>query len=328
MGKKGKKPKQSKAVKQNAIQEENKELTEKQIQKKKEIDEKIEKLKAKNPVVKLSGGVRYNRKINKIGDRSDTRRVDQFLKKFPYLNVNNKINRIGIFLMNHKQITITEPNKHVTNNFSKLRYLRDFNCFFLERYGQQITEAEFTEKPEAGAVRIPNRNEKKFKQEVVKRLGMTKEPEVASLIFDLEKEFWQLSQPELYSIGKSHYVIFGDLNVGQKVPPGQQEEQQLEKTTFQQDDGSIPEDLAAEFKKQMEEIKMLEESLSNPTKGLPNNIADPEEVEPEITPPDTGDLPEDDIQLIMNESNVSRGVAIKALKDADGDIVNAIMALT
>ena len=39
--------------------------------------------------------------------------------------------------------------------------------------------------------------------------------------------------------------------------------------------------------------------------------------------------PEDkDIDMVMQQSGVSREIAVKALKDNDGDIVNAIMDIT
>eukprot|EP00033_Pygsuia_biforma_P000103 GCRY01000130.1.p1 GENE.GCRY01000130.1~~GCRY01000130.1.p1 ORF type:complete len:179 (+),score=46.56 GCRY01000130.1:68-604(+) len=43
---------------------------------------------------------------------------------------------------------------------------------------------------------------------------------------------------------------------------------------------------------------------------------------------DAGSIEEKDIELVMEQANVSRGKAISALKTADGDIVNAIMELT
>ncbi|GAX81993.1 hypothetical protein CEUSTIGMA_g9421.t1 [Chlamydomonas eustigma] len=42
---------------------------------------------------------------------------------------------------------------------------------------------------------------------------------------------------------------------------------------------------------------------------------------------DTGVEPKD-IELVMTQANVSRSKAVKALKNADGDIVSAIMELT
>ena len=43
---------------------------------------------------------------------------------------------------------------------------------------------------------------------------------------------------------------------------------------------------------------------------------------------DTGGVEEKDIELVMSQANVSRGKAVKALKNNQNDIVNAIMELT
>ena len=39
-------------------------------------------------------------------------------------------------------------------------------------------------------------------------------------------------------------------------------------------------------------------------------------------------MEEKDIELVMSQANVSRAKAIRALKDSDNDLVNAIMSLT
>merc|ERR1711934_244759 len=43
---------------------------------------------------------------------------------------------------------------------------------------------------------------------------------------------------------------------------------------------------------------------------------------------DAGDIEEQDIKLVVNQAGVSRAKAIKALKEHDKDVVNAIMALS
>merc|ERR1711881_19167 len=43
---------------------------------------------------------------------------------------------------------------------------------------------------------------------------------------------------------------------------------------------------------------------------------------------DAGDLDENDIELVVKQAGVSRGKAIKALKQNEKDVVNAIMALS
>lgn len=43
---------------------------------------------------------------------------------------------------------------------------------------------------------------------------------------------------------------------------------------------------------------------------------------------DSTGIEEKDIELVMSQANVSRNRAVKALKNADNDLVNAIMELT
>lgn len=55
--------------------------------------------------------------------------------------------------------------------------------------------------------------------------------------------------------------------------------------------------------------------------------------EPTIAPQDDEEVDEEgvepkDIELVMTQAGVPRARAVKALKDADGDIVSAIMELT
>lgn len=43
---------------------------------------------------------------------------------------------------------------------------------------------------------------------------------------------------------------------------------------------------------------------------------------------DATGIEEKDVELVMSQANVSRNKAVKALKNSDNDIVNAIMSLT
>merc|ERR1712112_170604 len=54
----------------------------------------------------------------------------------------------------------------------------------------------------------------------------------------------------------------------------------------------------------------------------------PEEEEDEEEEADASGVEEKDIELVMSQANVSRNKAVKALKNNNNDIVNAIMELT
>lgn len=47
----------------------------------------------------------------------------------------------------------------------------------------------------------------------------------------------------------------------------------------------------------------------------------------ELNQEDASDLKEEDIKTIMQQSNVSRRTAIKALREANGDVINAVLNL-
>ena len=55
--------------------------------------------------------------------------------------------------------------------------------------------------------------------------------------------------------------------------------------------------------------------------SVPAAIAEEEEV-------DASGVEEKDVELVMSQANVSKAKAVKALKNNDNDIVNAIMELT
>jgi nascent polypeptide-associated complex subunit alpha len=61
--------------------------------------------------------------------------------------------------------------------------------------------------------------------------------------------------------------------------------------------------------------------------GTTGHAAIPEEEEDDGEIDETG-VEGKDIELVMSQANVSRSKAVKALKNNDNDIVNAIMELT
>ena len=60
----------------------------------------------------------------------------------------------------------------------------------------------------------------------------------------------------------------------------------------------------------------------------PTRAAEPAEEEDENEEVDESGVEAKDIELVMTQAGVSRSKAVKALKNADGDIVSAIMELT
>ena len=105
------------------------------------------------------------------------------------------------------------------------------------------------------------------------------------------------------SVASNTYVIFGeakieDLSAQQQAAAAQQFQQTPEFTQATTQDGSTTEN---------------------------NNDDDDEEEDGEVD--ETG-VEAKDIDLVMAQASVSRAKAVKALKNNDNDIVNAIMELT
>ncbi|MFF7169360.1 hypothetical protein ACIP8U_33560 [Streptomyces pseudovenezuelae] len=57
------------------------------------------------------------------------------------------------------------------------------------------------------------------------------------------------------------------------------------------------------------------------------DVPEPEDDTIEATVDETGVDPKD-IEVVMNETGASRAKAVRALKESDGDLINAIMAVS
>merc|ERR1712107_200626 len=81
--------------------------------------------------------------------------------------------------------------------------------------------------------------------------------------------------------------------------------------------------------KAAEQFKAAEASAPNEMggSGTTGHAAIPEEDDEDEEVDETG-VEAKDIELVMSQANVSRGKAVKALKNNENDIVNAIMELT
>ncbi|PAV69066.1 hypothetical protein WR25_21940 [Diploscapter pachys] len=65
-----------------------------------------------------------------------------------------------------------------------------------------------------------------------------------------------------------------------------------------------------------------------PTEDAPAPLATVQEDEDDGAEEDAQGIEEKDIELVMSQANTSRNKAIRALRQTDNDIVNAIMSLT
>ncbi|XP_073043193.1 nascent polypeptide-associated complex subunit alpha-like protein [Primulina eburnea] len=149
---------------------------------------------------------------------------------------------------------------------------------------------------DAGGKSKQSRSEKKSRKAMLK-LGMKSIPGVSRVTVKKSKNIlFVISKPDVFKSPNSDtYVIFGEAKI---------------------------EDLSSQLQTQAaEQFKAPNISNMIPKSEPTTTLQDDEDVD------ETGVEPKD-VELVMTQAGVSRARAVKSLKDADGDIVSAIMELT
>ncbi|EFN54749.1 hypothetical protein CHLNCDRAFT_56187 [Chlorella variabilis] len=157
---------------------------------------------------------------------------------------------------------------------------------------------------EGGARGKQSRSEKKSRK-AMQKLGMKPVPGVMRVQIRKSKNIlFVINKPDVYKSPSSDtYVIFGEAKI---------------------------EDLSAQAAGAAAEQFRMAEAMGGGGAGpAPTRAAEPEEEEEEDGEEvDESGVESKDIELVMTQAGVSRSKAVKALKNADGDIVSAIMELT
>ena len=206
------------------------------------------KNKGLKTAIKMEGGVRTStNSIKKNEYYKNRRNLFSVIGNLPFINVNNKINKIGIFLENQEQITIYQPNQknEKTGKFDKIKFFEKENCLIVDLKTQKIEKNKFTEQPDRITIRQSiSKKEEKLKKDLIKKANMTLfQFRPVTILFDLYQEYWNIDQPELYSIGKSFYVIFGNIQYRKKesqLPQNIEENQKELQMNYQLDEIVIP----------------------------------------------------------------------------------------
>ena len=157
-------------------------------------------------------------------------------------------------------------------------------------------EAADTKDPEMDA-RAGGKQAKRYAKAMAK-MGLKPEPNIVRVQIRKNQGLsFAISKPEVYRFpGTNTFVIFG--------------ETQLEET------GSDAQKAAARTV-----VGAAAPEKAEAVAAAPAAAGDDEDE-------DAGSLQEKEITVVMSQANVSRGKAIRALKNNNGDIVNAIMELT
>lgn len=156
---------------------------------------------------------------------------------------------------------------------------------------------------------VMNRNEKKARKELLK-LGLKPIEGIHRVTFKRGKMIFAINEPEVYKNPTSDsYIVFGEARV---EDPGFQAQLAAAQRMAQR---------AAEEAAQKEAQAGTEETDAAAAEGEAAAAGDEEEV-------DASGLNESDIKIVMEQANVSRAKAIKALREHDNDVVNTIMELS
>lgn len=145
-----------------------------------------------------------------------------------------------------------------------------------------------------------SRSEKKARK-AMSKLGLKQIPGVSRVTVRKSKNIlFVISRPDVYkSPASDTYIVFGEAKI---------------------------EDLSQQAQMAAAE-KFKTPDVSNITPSTPSAVSQPipEESDEEV---DEGGIEAKDIELVMSQASVSRARAVKALKNNQNDIVNAIMELT
>merc|ERR1712205_5765 len=168
-----------------------------------------------------------------------------------------------------------------------------------------MPEMEDTEEDAAGGKGKQSRSEKKSRK-AMQKLGMKPVPGIIRVTVKKSKNIlFVIKEPDVFKTSTDNpkapatYVVFGKAEI---------------------------EDLSAQATSAaVEQFKAPGAGLDVGGDDAPkNDIADADDDGDE----DPGDLDENDIELVVKQAGVTKAKAIKALKQNDNDVVNAIMALS
>ncbi|KAI9314089.1 NAC domain-containing protein [Dichotomocladium elegans] len=163
---------------------------------------------------------------------------------------------------------------------------------------------------EESAVETPqSRGEKKARKAILGQ-GLKAVSGITRVTFTRPRGIvFAINQPDVYkSVNSDTYIVFGAVQVEDMAARAQ---------------AAAAQQLAAEAAAQGEQT---EANAPSTLAGSSNAAAAVEEDDDEEV--DATGVDEKDIDLVVSQANVSRNKAIKALKNNNNDIVNAIMELT
>jgi len=179
--------------------------------------------------------------------------------------------------------------------------------------GTGVEAADASAEPEKRSV--TNRNEKKARK-MMQRLGMRPISGIERVTLKMGggKGFFFIDQPDVFAASGSRtdtYVFFGEARQGAN------EAQQQQQMAMAQQQAA-----AAAGGVGLPKVKVQPPGMASTFEAAPEPI---KKEEPAV---DESGVDSKDVDLIMSQASCSRAKAVAALKDSDGDLVNAIMSLS
>ncbi|RLV94174.1 Nascent polypeptide-associated complex subunit alpha [Spathaspora sp. JA1] len=171
--------------------------------------------------------------------------------------------------------------------------------------------------PQGADVNVLPKNEKKAR-ELIKKLNLKQIKGISRVTFKQKGNLiYAIDAPDVYRSAAGTYVVFGEAKVDDmnkriaeaQAQQAQQEALQKAASDVATEDKS-PEAITADLEKASLQDKKEDEA---------------DEEEGEV---DESGLDPKDIEIVVEQTQVSRAKAVKALRKHDGDMVNAIMDLS
>ncbi|MCJ1335691.1 GAL4 enhancer protein [Bachmanniomyces sp. S44760] len=171
--------------------------------------------------------------------------------------------------------------------------------------------------PAGSSITVHSRNEKKARKSIAK-LGLKQVPGITRVTLRRPKNIlFVISQPDVYKSPTSNtYIIFGEAKI--EDLNSQAQANAASQIASQGGDHAGNGDSHAGHNHPHDHGK---------GKAIDSGDAKKDEEDDDEEVDDTG-LEAKDIDLVMAQASVSRKKAVKGLRDADGDLVNAIMNLS
>lgn len=176
--------------------------------------------------------------------------------------------------------------------------------------------------PQGAEVSILSKNEKKAR-ELIKKLNLKQIKGITRVTFKQRGNLiYAIDQPDVFRSAAGTYVVFGEAKVddmNKRIAEAQQQQAQQEALAKAAGEAGEAGEAEAEDKSQESITADLERA------SLANKVEEEEADDGEV---DESGLDAKDIDIIVEQTQVSRGKAVKALRKHDGDMVNAIMELS